>query len=394
MTLRRLSVHNFRNLQAVDIELSPQLNIFYGANGSGKTSVLEAISTLSLGRSFRSRKYKTMIHYDAAAYTVFGRIVVGESTLLPVGVQRDRQGQVLIKKGGSPCGSAAELAEALPVRIMNGHSFGLLEGSPLVRRQFLDWLVFHVEHEFFSVWRNYEKCLKHRNSLLRRDKIDPLLLASWDRELTALALRLDTFRAQAFAQLQRVFVGLMEGFEGIPAISLRYYRGWDAEQPFEQLLAETQTRDMELGYTRQGPHRADVRIMCGKALAVDVLSRGQQKIVVSALLIAQGMVFNQVQQRPCVYLIDDLPAELDEHFRQTLAGWLTQMGSQVFVTGVEKQPLLSAWQTEFQGHDSGMSPERVGKPKKLGVNQHQVFHVEHGTVVLDSDSEIDQYETL
>lgn len=386
MTLRRLSAHNFRNLTAVDIELSPQLNIFYGDNGSGKTSILEAISTLSLGRSFRSRKFKTMINYAADAYTVFGRVNLNShddelATLLPIGVQRDRHGAMLIKKGGQPCGSAAELAEALPIRVMNGHSFSLLEGAPLVRRQFLDWLVFHVEHDFYPVWRSYEKCLKHRNSLLRRGKIEPGLLTPWDRELTGLAGRLDSFRHAAFDRLQLVFSRLIEGFEGLETLSLRYYRGWDAEQDFAGLLEYARERDLELGYTLQGPHRADVRIMAGKTAAVDILSRGQQKIVVSALLIAQGMVYTELRQRRCVYLIDDLPAELDEHFRQTLAGWLMAMGCQVFVTGVEKPPLLTAWQLDTSSA-AGAAAEAKGADaeQRATAPNFKVFHVKHGAV--------------
>jgi DNA replication and repair protein RecF len=366
MTLRRLSVENLRNLTSIDIELNPQLNIFYGNNGSGKTSLLEAISILSLGRSFRSRKYKTLINHQTDAYTVFGRVIdASTDSIIPIGVQRDRSGQTLIKRSGEVCSTAAELAESLPIRILNGHSFGLLEGAPLVRRQFLDWLVFHVEPDFYNVWRNYEKCLKQRNSLLRRDKIDPLQLALWDRELAPLAARLDEYRQSTYTTLVPVFDRLIEGFEGLENVSLKYYRGWDSDQSFVDLLTDTRQRDSDLGYTRQGPHRADLRIYSGKSSAVDILSRGQQKIVVSALMIAQGMVFSAVTQRACVYLIDDLPAELDEHFRRSLAGWLASMDCQVCVTGVEKNTLLDAWSEQDL-------PNRV-------------FHVEHGTVTLEEN---------
>ena len=345
----------------VDIELSPRLNVFYGLNGSGKTSLLEAVSILSLGRSFRSRKYKTLINHSADTYTVFGQLTDQDRDLVPVGVQRDRQGQIQIKKAGKQCSTAAELAESLPVQVMNGHSFGLLEGAPQIRRQFLDWLVFHVEHEFLGVWRNYEKCLKHRNSLLRRDKIDRLQLSLWDRELAPLATRLDDFRRNTYERLQPEFDLLLNEFEGLQRVSLGYYRGWDKELDFAELLASTQERDMELGYTRQGPHRADLRIRCNKVAAVDELSRGQQKIAVSALMIAQGKVFSQVQmKKQCVYLIDDLPAELDAQFRKTLAQWLSSMNCQVLVTGVERDTLLSAWEEQDL--------------------ETRVFHVEHGTV--------------
>ncbi len=363
MTLRRLSVQNLRNLSLVDIELNPQLNVFYGANGSGKTSLLEAISILSLGRSFRSRKFKTLINRDQQAYTVFGVVQDTTGSELPVGVQRGRQAPALIKKNGAVCATAAELAETLPVRVMNGHSFSLLEGAPQVRREFLDWLVFHVEPEFYGVWKSYEKCLKQRNSLLRRDKIDPLQLSLWDSELAPLAQRLDHFRSATQARLNPVFSELISGFKGLESVSLKYSRGWDSAIEFTELLQDTRGRDSELGYTRQGPHRADLRISSDKALALDVLSRGQQKIVVSALMIAQGMVFSKVTSRTCVFLIDDLPAELDENFRQTLAGWLSDMNCQVCVTGVDRQTLLDSWKP--------YNPEKT------------VFHVKHGVVTQD-----------
>ncbi|MGH1373043.1 MAG: DNA replication/repair protein RecF [Cellvibrionaceae bacterium] len=361
MTLRRLSAQNLRNITSLDIELDSQLNIFYGDNGSGKTTLLEAVSILSLGRSFRSRKYKTIINHDSESYTVFGQVDdAQDSALIPIGVQRDRKGQVQIKRSGIACATAAELAESLPVRILNGHSFGLLEGAPLVRRQFLDWLVFHVEPDFYETWRSYEKCLKHRNSLLRRDKIEASQLALWDRELAPLAARLDDYRQSTYKLIKPVFDRLLSGFEGLENVGVRYYAGWDNEKPFLDLLTDTQERDSDLGYTRQGPHRADLRINYGGSPAVDILSRGQQKIVVSALMIAQGIIFSEITNRTCVYLIDDLPAELDDSFRKTLAGWLSDMNCQVCVTGVEKQVLMDAWSND-----------------SLST---RVFHVKHGTI--------------
>ncbi len=366
MTLRRLSAHNLRNIASIDIELDPQLNIFYGDNGSGKTTLLEAVSILSLGRSFRSRKYKSIINHESQSYTVFGQVDdKANQSVIPIGVLRDRKGVIQIKRSGIACATAAELAESLPVRILNGHSFGLLEGAPLIRRQFLDWLVFHVEPEFYDVWRSYEKCLKHRNSLLRRDKIDASQLCVWDRELAPLAARLDDYRQSTFEMIKPVFDRLLSGFEGLESVSIRYYAGWDNETPFHKLLADTQERDADLGYTRQGPHRADLRIYCGTTPAVDILSRGQQKIVVSALMIAQGIVFAEKTHRACVYLIDDLPAELDDSFRKTLAGWLSDMNCQVCVTGVEKQVLIDAWSNRSLSS--------------------RVFHVKHGTVTQEEN---------
>lgn len=370
MTLRRLAVKDFRNLVAIDIELSSQLNIFYGDNGSGKTSLLEAISVLSLGRSFRSRKFKNTINRNAESYTVFGNVYLPDRiTHIPIGVQRSQSSEVQIKKGGLNCTSASELAATLPIRVIDGHSFLLLEGGPQARRQFLDWLVFHVEHEFYGVWRAYEKCLKQRNSLLRRDKIDHLSLSSWDIELAELGEKLHRMRKRAFNFLIPVYEELTYELSGLNEVSLNYYGGWDDSINLKELFESTRERDADLGYTRQGPHRADIKITVGSKsiAALDVLSRGQQKVVTTALLVAEGKVFQETQDRQCLFLIDDLPAELDAQFRKTLAGWLSTMDCQICVTGIEKEVLLDAWKDY----------------KDIGIDT-RVFHVEHGKVEVSS----------
>jgi len=367
MSLRRLTAQHFRNLSSVDIELSPQLNIIYGHNGSGKTSLLEAISTLAQGRSFRSRQFKNIIQREQQCYVLFGQAELEEGQgRVPVGIQRDRTGKTQIKLAGKQCTSAAQLSKLLPLRVLNGHSFSLLEGSPQIRRQFMDWLVFHVEHDFFRLWQSCERALKHRNLLLKHDKIDRLQLSSWDKELVAAATELDLLRAKVFKRFSEVFHQLIDQFDDLKGVSIGYQRGWDRESDYQTLLADNVERDAELKYTRSGPHRADLRIRMEKQSAAEVLSRGQQKIVVSAMLIAQGVVFKEQTGKRCTYLIDDLPAELDQRFRQLLARWLLEIDSQVFVTGVEQEALLNAWGLE--------------RPDQRENIAYQVFHVEHGTV--------------
>ncbi len=362
MSLSRLSVQNLRNISFVDLEPAEHLNIIYGANGSGKTSLLEAISVLSLGRSFRSRKIKSLIQQESEQLTVFGRLVVDGASDIPVGVRRNREGVGQIKLNGSPVGSASILSEQLPLQIMNGHSFMLLEGAPQVRRQFMDWLVFHVEPAFLSTWKDVQKLLKQRNSVLRRDKIDPLLLAPWDKELSAKTTLLDQMRSRVFNRFLACFQELVADFIAIEGLQLSYYRGWDREQDYSQTLSDGLERDSGLGYTRVGPHRADIRFSILGQPAAEILSRGQQKLLVSALRIAQGAVFQSLTGRRCVYLIDDLPAELDANFRSVLASWLDRLECQVFVTGVERDVIANAW------------PEHNSK------RIEKVFHVEQGQV--------------
>lgn len=145
MSLSRVSVTAVRNLHPVTFSPSPRINILYGANGSGKTSVLEAVHLLGLARSFRSTRLTPVIQYEQLACTVFGQVELSEGGSSNLGISRDRQGEFTIRIDGQNARSAAQLAEILPLQLINPDSFRLLEGAPKIRRQFLDWGVFHVE---------------------------------------------------------------------------------------------------------------------------------------------------------------------------------------------------------------------------------------------------------
>lgn len=362
MTLNRLLIQNLRNIEGVDITPSAQVNLIFGENGSGKTSLLEAINLLALGRSFRSHKHKPLIRHEQAAFTVFGRVRSDDNSDVPIGIHRTLEGEASFKVNGVMVPSAADLASYLPVQVINSETFLLLEGSPKVRRQFIDWLVFHVEHAFFPAWKAIQRCLKHRNSLLRRDRIDPFELAPWDQELVILTEKIHEFRKGSFEQFQAVFDELCKEFINMEGLKVGYFRGWDKDKNYVDVLNAGLERDHRIGYTQAGSHRADLRITIQGQDAAEILSRGQQKLLVCALKIAQGYVFSRMTNRKSVYLVDDLPAELDEKHRALLVKWLATMGTQVFITGVERDVLLSSWQGQ---------PAIVPK----------LFHVEHGKVV-------------
>ena len=361
MTLKRLFIQNLRNLEGVDIIPSQQVNLIYGENGSGKTSVLEAINLLALGRSFRSHKHKPLINHQHQSFTVFGRVYTDDESDVPIGISRSLNGDASFKANGVLVPSAADLAGYLPVQVINSDTFLLLEGSPKVRRQFIDWLVFHVEPNFFPAWKAIQRCLKHRNSLLRRDRIDQFELATWDKELVGLTEQIHHFRSQCLAQFQDTFAELVKEFIRIEGIALNYYRGWDKEKSYADVLAASFERDRRQGFTHTGSHRADLKITVNGLDAAEVLSRGQQKLLVCALKIAQGYVFTRITGRKSVYLVDDLPAELDEKHRSLLVHWLNTMKTQVFITGVERETLLSSWRDKTE-----ITPK--------------MFHVEQGRV--------------
>lgn len=360
MTIHRLHISNLRNLSDFSFQPSPGINIFYGQNGAGKTSVLEAIHLLTHGRSFKSSRSRSLIAHDQTEATVFGEIASQPGVSLPVGISKDKEGKSQVRIGGERVSAVSELARLIPVQTLNSESFALLEGSPKVRRQFLDWGVFHVEQSFLSAWHRAQKALKNRNTLLRSGNISAPQLVAWDRELVAAANEVDSHRKRYLNSFQEQFYSLLNELTDVGELSISYQRGWDKTKTLAEVLTDSLPRDQKTGFTHAGPQRADLRLRLAKHNAADVLSRGQQKLVVAALKLSQGQnLITKNSQRRCVYLLDDLPAELDFVHLKKICGVLEEMNAQVFISCIEPDAIAECWKD---------------------MSRVQMFHVEHGTL--------------
>lgn len=364
--LSRIQISGLRNLLSVSLEPSASINLLYGENGSGKTSFLEALSLLGRGRSFRSHKTRSLICHHEPTLTTFGEIE-GLGIKCSVGLQKSRSGSTLIRVDGEAASSAAVLAQQLPLQILNADSFQLIEGSPLQRRRFLDWMVFHVKPGFIEPWRRLQRVIKQRNSLLRRDKISRSDLVPWDKELVDLSMVIHQMRLDVFDEFLTMSSHLVKDFsEQLASVELHYLAGWDTEQVFEELIAETFDKDVRDGYTHLGPHRADLKFWVEGKPAADVLSRGQEKSLIAALHIAQAKLYRDKTENPCVFLVDDLMAELDDRNASRVAAWLNRLEGQVFVTGVSKEQLLAAWLKD--------------ENKDQQESEIKLFHVKQGDI--------------
>ncbi len=346
MALSRLSLRDFRCFSSLELDLSPRANLIHGDNASGKTSLLEALFVLSRGRSFRTSRTDNLIRQDAEGFLIAAQ-AEDASGRVPLGLAR--QGGVLeARVGGAPVQSLAELTERCPVQLLDSSAHQLIEGGPRHRRQFLDWGVFHVEQSFLPAWRRYQRALKQRNTLLRQRAAESLL-KTFEPELVSAGTLLDAQRRAYLAELTPVALSWAKRLLGELDLSFRYLPGWGEGKSLEAALETGRSRDREQGVTQAGPHRAEIAIEIRGVAAERQVSRGQQKVLAGALLLAQAAYLRQTTGRQCLLLLDDLAAELDAGHLGRFLELVGETHAQVFLTSVEKSR-FPAWEGAAMFH--------------------------------------------
>ncbi len=343
MKIDRLSISHLRNLSAAELVLCPGLNGLSGANGAGKTSVLEAVYLLGFGHSFRKGGRDVIVQDGSDSATVFAEISVDHGRgKRRIGIERSRDGW-RGKLDGADVSTLSELFRLAPVCCFDPGSHALMSGPSEDRRALLDWGLFHVEHNFLFLWRRYQRALKQRNALLRTHGADAWF-DPWEEEMASAATELELMRSRYVETLQVHVANVAEILS--PELGLAevvYKDGWKdlmVDAPgsrIEGLRAERQ-RDRERGFTRRGPHRADWRIRFGTLGNIDHYSRGQAKLAALCLLLAQVLQHQMILGAPPIVLLDDLPAELDSTHQARLIHLLRNLKAQVLITGTGELP--------------------------------------------------------
>ena len=333
MSLRRVQVTDFRCLQTAALDLDPRFTLISGANASGKTSLLEAVYVLGRGRSFRTRRLDKLIRHGRESFVVFGEVDAAERRVA-LGVQGSAEG-VRGQLSGSRTQSLAELALLLPVQIIDPEIHRLIEEGPSRRRRFLDWGVFHVEPHFVDHWQRYQRALKQRNSALR-SRQPAGVTAAWEIDLLRFGEMVASARVRYVEALLPHAVHATKRLLGMD-LTLSYRPGWPRELSFADALQRSVRQDEESGTTQVGPHRADLSIRLEGHTVRDWISRGQQKLLAAALLIAQIKLFPEDLPVQPTLLIDDPAAELDDEKLRTLIAEVSSHALQLIVTTLHSQ---------------------------------------------------------
>jgi DNA replication and repair protein RecF len=336
-----VQVTDFRCLPSASLEFDPKFTLISGPNASGKTSLLEALYVLGRGRSFRTRRLEHLIRKGADHFVVFGEAEAGTGRVA-LGVEGSGQGMRAKIAGQSPA-SLAELALRLPIQIIDPEVHRLIEEGPSRRRRFLDWGVFHVEPDFVGHWQRYNHVLKQRNAALKTQ--DPALVQPWDRELIQFGEQITRARRRYLELLTGHAATIARNLLGLD-LTLSYRPGWARELTLAAALAASAGHEREMGSTQVGPHRAELSLRLDGVAVRDHVSRGQQKLLAAALLMAQVKLFPANAPVQPTLLLDDPAAELDSERLERLILEVSQQPVQLIVTTLH--PDFSAFGTPGQ----------------------------------------------
>ena len=328
MSLSRLQVTDFRCLQSAELHPDSHFTLISGPNASGKTSLLESIYVLGRGRSFRTRRLEQLIRNGAEKFVVFGEV---ETSIrrVPMGVEGSRKGiRAQIDADKPP--SLAELALLLPVQIIDPEVHHLIDEGPARRRRFLDWGVFHVEQSFVGHWQRYQQVLKQRNAALKARQ-PRAVVSVWDSDLVRSGELLGAARTRYVSHLSPSAEAIGRNLLGME-LSLSYRNGWLKGQSMAETLQQSWNHDLEMGATQVGPHRAELGIRLDGLPVKDRISRGQQKLLAAALLIAQIKLFPEESPVQPTLLLDDPAAELDDERLANLIREVSGPSVQLVVT--------------------------------------------------------------
>lgn len=356
--LKQLTITNLRNITELNIQPSLGINLILGNNGSGKTSILEAIHLLTLGRSFRTRFLKNAVQFNCQKLQVIATTTNNQ----PVGLQFDLIQGLRIRINSEPLKRLSDLAIQLPLQLIPANCHQFFEQGPRYRRQLLDWGLFHVEPSFNYQWQSYRKVIQQRNSALKQYKENEEIQL-WDAHLAGHGEIITGYRRKQLNNIldkfKIIFPRLCPEFSSA-TYSLQFKSGWPKDQSLIEVLKTNIDRDKKLAYTRSGSHAADWSFNINDFDPAEILSRGQQKLFVLALSMAQAEItLSSGRHRQSILLIDDISSELDHRHQQIIIEELAKLPVQCFITSTD---------------------EVLGS--KLEINESTaVFHVKHGQII-------------
>ncbi|QPC86539.1 DNA replication/repair protein RecF [Mesorhizobium sp. NBSH29] len=370
----KLTLTDFRNYQALSLELMPGPVVFTGANGAGKTNLLEAISFLTPGRGLRRAPYGDVARAGTVSGFALHAELNGPAGECSIGTGTVGDGETVrrVRINGAPSKSADRLLEWVRVTWITPSMDALFTGPAADRRRFLDRLVLAVDPAHGQRALDYEKAMRGRNRLLAENSRN----GSWFEAIETQMAETGTAIAAARGELARLLAGMVArlpentpfpkadfALSGALEEAIGHRPAVDVEEDFRRRLAEGRERDRAAGRTLEGPHRSDLLVRHSpKDMPAELCSTGEQKALLVGLILSHARLCGEISGLVPILLLDEIAAHLDADRRAALFAILDDLGCQVFMTGTETS-LFSALR-----------------------GRAQFLHVDHGRVSANVDT--------
>ena len=288
-----------------------------------------------------------MVRRGTKGFRVIGEIF-REDGVQRIGLEHGTEGS-RIRCNGRAVVTASVLARTLPLVLLTPDSHRLMTDGANLRRQLLDWCLFHVEPTFLPIFQRFRRALKQRNAALRSQET-PRAVRSWDEELITAGEAVHDLRSRyvgRFLPTLDSLVSRLLPFE----VTLEYRSGWPEGRSLEAALGDSFPSDVARGFTQVGPQRSDLAFILDGIEARKLMSRGEAKLFVAGIILAQAAHFIDEMGRKLVILVDEVASELDQESRRRVLSVLASLGAQTFVTTVSRELVESgAWPADAVFH--------------------------------------------
>jgi len=327
MLLKTLLLRNFRNYSHLEVSFGPEWNILVGDNAQGKTNLLEAISILSTGRSFRTTQLKDLIQEGKDNFFIEAKLIKDD---ISQSLQLYFDGKVRkLTYNRTSYNTFQPLFGILPSVFFTTRDVQLILGSPSHRRRFLNLYLAQKDPLYVHHWTRYWKAMQHRNALLKKNMEDSIEV--FEQQMASSASYIMEKREKMIDHLRNPFLkfyGKLNTDQEI--VDLRYQSSLSRKDVLGQ-FQNLRKKEMIFGSTLIGPHRDDLSFLIGNKTSKIFASEGQIRSIIAALRLSERESLTEEMKTPVVIGIDDLGVHLDFRRQELLTKALSSL-SQVFVT--------------------------------------------------------------
>lgn len=347
MYLKRIKLVNFRNYQQQEIELSPNMNLFFGENAQGKTNILEAVFLCAIGKSFRAKKEKELINLEKKQ--AFVEIEYEKS---------DRSGKIKIilddKKNiflnDIKQSKLSDILGKINMVMFSPDDIEILKSSPAKRRRFLNIMISQLRPHYIHSLNMYQKTLEQRNNYLRqivKENKPEEMLEIWDESLANYAKEIYEYRNEFVGKIKEKISDIHSQItDRQEELKLKYISDCENKETYKEELIKSRKADIEKGYTSKGIHRDDIYFFINKKQVNIYGSQGQNRTVILSLKLAELEIIKEETEEYPILLLDDFMSELDGKRRENFLKNIDN--TQILITCTEEFTICEKMCKTFQ----------------------------------------------